>query len=85
MWITEQVQNLVAKRSAIEKANGVPLKDQVWNEDQAKRLVQYYKEMYQDPVKAEDLVPNTYPEAWIFGTIFVCLGLTVVYIVTGGQ
>jgi len=84
MWITEQVQNVVAKRSAIEKAQGVPVTEQRWDENQVKNLVKYYKELHQDPV-IEELVPDTYPDAWLFGTLFVCLGLTVVYIVAGGQ
>jgi len=85
MWISEQVNHLVAQRSAVEKAQGVPLEDQRWNEKQAERLVGYYKELHQDPVIAEDIVPDTYPDAWLFGTIFVCVGVVVIYIVTGGQ
>lgn len=84
MWITEQAQNVVSKRSAIEIAQGVPVTERRWDENQVKHLVQYYKELHQDPV-IEELVPDTYPDAWLFGTLFVCLGLTIVYMVAGGQ
>jgi hypothetical protein len=54
---------VLAKRSAIEVAQGIPEEKRIWTEKEAERLTKYYKELHQDPVVEEDLVPDTYPDA----------------------